>query len=237
MSFLTAQWKNLALVNYEIDEAVLQKYLPGGTVLDLWNGKCYVSLVGFLFHNTRLLGLKIPFHVNFEEINLRFYVKRFENGSWKRGVVFIKEIVPKPALTLVANTVYGENYQTLPTRHFIGQKADLIAFTYQWKANNKWNTVLVETEKSLSVIEKNSEAEFITEHYFGYTKTGKKTTYEYEVKHPKWEQHKVLDYNIDVDFDTVYGKEFGFLNTVKPLSVILAKGSEISVENKRKIKV
>ncbi len=100
-SFLKAEWKNLALFNYEVDPKILEKYLPSGTEIDLWNNKCYISLVSFMFRNTKVLGVKIPFHVNFEEVNLRFYVKRFENGEWKRGVVFIKEIVPKKAITLL----------------------------------------------------------------------------------------------------------------------------------------
>ena len=117
MSFLKAEWRRLAIANYEIDPKLLETYLPYKTELDLWNGKTYVSLVGFMFKNTKVLGLKIPFHVNFEEVNLRFYVKRYEDGIWKRGVVFVKEIVPKHAVTIVANTIYNEHYQTLKMRH------------------------------------------------------------------------------------------------------------------------
>ena len=108
MSFLTAEWRKLAIANYIIDKKILEKYVPIGTEIDLWKGNCYVSVVGFMFVNTKLLGIRIPFHTHFEEVNLRFYVKRFVNGKWRRGVVFIKEIVPKPALTFVANTVYDE---------------------------------------------------------------------------------------------------------------------------------
>lgn len=170
-SFLTAKWKNLALINYEIDASLLEKYVPKGTEIDLYNGKCYISLVGFLFQDTKLLGLKIPFHINFEEINLRFYVKRFENKEWKRGVVFIKEIVPKPALSFIANTIYKEHYQTLPTKHTITKnKNQNTDFVYQWKTKNKWNTILIETENKDLEIEIGSTSEFITEHYFGYTK-------------------------------------------------------------------
>lgn len=235
MSFLTAKWTNLALINYEIDAKLLEKYIPNGTELDYYNNKCYVSLVGFMFENVKLLGLKIPFHTHFEEVNLRFYVKRLENGEWKRGVVFIKEIVPKPAITFVANTVYKENYQTLPMKHSITENNNSIDFVYQWKTKEKWNTILVETEKNLTSIEENSEAQFITEHYFGYTKQENKT-FEYEVKHPKWEQYKVNQFQVDVDFEKTYGNEFTFLNDIKPTSVILAKGSDISVENKKELK-
>lgn len=235
MSFLTANWKNLALINYEIDPTTLEKYVPKGTEIDFYNGKCYVSLVGFLFQNTRLLGLKIPFHINFEEVNLRFYVKRFENNEWKRGVVFIKEIVPKHALTLVANTVYKEHYQTLPMKHSIAHFEESSEFVYQWKLNKKWNSITITTKNELEPIEENTEAEFICEHYFGYTKYSANKTFEYEVKHPKWEQYEVIDSQIDVDFKNNYGTDFTHLKDLKPTSVILAKGSEVSVENKRTI--
>lgn len=236
MSFLTANWNNLALINYVINPKMLNKYLPKGTEIDLWNDKCYVSLVGFMFNNTKLLGLKIPFHINFEEVNLRFYVKRFENGGWKRGVVFIKEVVPKRALSLIANTWYKEHYQTNKMSHGVTENNSSRTFTYQWKNNNHWNSIQVETKLDQSAIELNSEAEFITEHYFGYTKYDKNITFEYEVTHPKWEQFEIINYKIDVDFENNYGKDFAFLNEAKPVSVFLAKGSKITVENKRKIK-
>jgi len=237
MSFLKANWTNLTLINYEIDAKILEKYIPKGTEIELYNEKCYVSLVGFMFENVKLLGLKIPFHVNFEEVNLRFYVKRFENNEWKRGVAFIKEIVPKPALTFIANSVYKEHYQTLLMKHSITENENSIDYVYQWKTEKKWNTILIETEKEDSEIEINSEAEFITEHYFGYTKVSENKTFEYEVKHPTWKQQKVINHQIDVDFEKTYGSEFGFLNNKKPTSIIFAKGSEISVENKKNIKL
>lgn len=237
MSFLKAKWTNLAIANYEVKAETLEKYIPKGTELDLWNGRCYVSLVGFKFEDVKLLGLSIPYHTNFEEVNLRFYVKRFENNQWKRGVVFIKEIVPKAALTFVANTIYKENYETLPMQHSIIEKDKTIDFVYQWKSQDKWHTIQLEPKKTAIGIGINTEAEFITEHYFGYTKANETTTFEYEVRHPRWEQYEVTNYKIDVDFKATYGNEFGFLNNQKPISVMLAKGSEISVENKKKIRL
>ena len=236
MSFLNAQWKNLALINYEIDAQILEKYLPAGTELDIWNGKCYVSLVGFMFKETKVLGLKIPFHVDFEEVNLRFYVKRFENGEWKRGVVFIKEIVPKKAITFIANSLYQENYETQKMRHNIIESENTKTFIYQWQVDKKWNTIKIETKKVFKEIEKDSEAEFITEHYFGYTKSDDKTTFEYEVKHPRWQQLEVKNFMLKVDFKRNYGADFEVLQSAKPVSVFLAKGSEIKVENKRTIR-
>lgn len=109
MNFLTAEWRKLAIINYEVNPEILEKYLPNGVELDFWDGKCLTSLVGFMFLNTQLLGISVPFHRNFEEVNLRFYVKKWENKQWKRGVVFIKEIVPKKALSIIANTFYKEH--------------------------------------------------------------------------------------------------------------------------------
>src|SRR4051812_45506678 len=108
--FLQAEWRKLAMANYAVDPAVLKRHLPYKTELHLWNDTCYVSLVGFRFVNTRLRGFRVPFHINFEEVNLRFYVRYKDGDQWKRGVVFMKEIVPKPALTFVANAFYKENY-------------------------------------------------------------------------------------------------------------------------------
>ncbi|WP_310554869.1 DUF2071 domain-containing protein [Flavobacterium sp.] len=236
MSFLTAEWNDLVLINYEINPQILEKHIPKGTELDLWNGKCYISLIGFMFENVKILGLKIPFHINFEEVNLRFYVKRFEDGQWKRGVVFIKEIVPKNAITIVANTLYKEQYQTLKMRHSRTENETSKSFQYEWKKDGNWNSITMTTTKNAIPIEENSEAEFITEHYFGYTKYNESTTIEYEVTHPRWQQLQVLDYKIDVDFESIYGKDFTFLQDLKPTSTFLALGSKITIEGKKMIK-
>ena len=235
MSFLTAHWKNLIMANYIIDPKHLEKYIPKGTELDFWNGNCYVSLVGFLFKETKVLGIKIPKHTDFEEVNLRFYVKRFESGEWKRGVVFIKEIVPKRAITFVANTFYNENYTTLAMTHKNELEAEIRTVSYHWKNQKKTNFIEVNAYDFSTTIDTDSEAEFITEHYFGYTKFNENTTYEYEVKHPKWNQYVIKNHKIDIDFHLVYGNDFAFLNALNPSSVFLADGSAISVENKRKL--
>ncbi|MBI3235270.1 MAG: DUF2071 domain-containing protein, partial [Bacteroidetes bacterium] len=139
--FLTASWKNLVMASYVIDPALLTSYLPNKTELDIFDGHVYVSLVGFMFMNTRVLGVKIPFHVNFEEVNLRFYVRYNDNGMWKRGTVFIKEIVPKPAISFIANTVYHEKYVTKAMKHTVNETATEIALSYQWNHQHKWNSI------------------------------------------------------------------------------------------------
>ena len=234
--FLSAEWRKLALANYEVDKEILTKYLPPFTELDDWQGKYYVSLVGFMFVNTKLKGFNIPFHSNFEEVNLRFYVKyKDETGTWKRGVVFLKEIVPKPAITFIANTIYKENYQTLPMKHLWVESNDDLKVEYAWKTK-KWNTFSVTAKAQSEIIPVGSEEEFITEHYWGYTKIAATLTSEYGVEHPRWEVYPVKDCNIDVDFGSNYGTEFNFLNNVKPNSVMLAEGSPIYVLKGKKIR-
>jgi uncharacterized protein YqjF (DUF2071 family) len=235
MSFLKAEWRRLALANYLVDPDLLVPFVPYRTELDQWRGKTYLSLVGFMFKNTRMLGLKIPFHVDFEEVNLRFYIKYKDQGEWKRGVVFIREIVPKPALTFVANTLYREHYQTRPMRHNWKTRPDHLLTQYDWKDGGRWQSFRVESEKEALDIPTDSEAEFITEHYWGYTRITEQITYEYQVTHPRWQCYPVLDYHIEVDFAQVYGAPFALLNDLSPHSVMLAEGSAITVEARRKL--
>ncbi|MEH3112678.1 YqjF family protein [Pedobacter terrae] len=226
--FLTAEWRKLALAQYAVDEQILLKYLPPHTELDTWQGKYYVSLVGFMFINVKLRGFNIPFHTNFEEVNLRFYVRFKDGEEWKRGVVFVKEIVPLPAITLVANTIYKENYQTLPMKHVWIMQEDQLEVDYLWK-NKTWNNFKVIANAQTEEIRPGSEEEFITEHYWGYTHIGHNKTSEYGVEHPRWQAYPVKSYKINVDFGINYGQDFAFLNHAKPDSVFLAEGSEIRV--------
>lgn len=233
-TFLRAEWKKLILVNYSVDRNLLEPYLPAKTEMDTWNGLCYLSLVGFMFINTRLKGFTIPFHTDFEEVNLRFYVRHREAGEWKRGVVFIKEFVPKPALTLIANIVYGEHYETLSMSHTWHTSIDDLTVEYKWK-KGRWNSLKIISDSKPGLIRDGSEEEFITEHYWGYTSISKERTSEYKVEHPKWGIYQTKNYFINVDFGDLYGHHFLFLNAEKPLSVFLAEGSEIKVMEGREI--
>ena len=228
--FLKAKWIHLALVNFEIEPEILAPHIPKGTDLDFFNGKTYVSLVAFLFENTKLFGT-IPafFHRNFEEINLRFYVLRKEKDELKRGVVFVKEIVPKPLLSWVARKIYHENYIAMPTSHTINVGS---SYKYQW---GPFHMVVNSNGTQLNV-EKNSLERWITEHYWGYTKVSKKETLEYEVKHPIWHLYEVTKYSLNVDFSQLYGSEFASCMIQSPSSVFLAQGSEVSVHWPTKIK-
>ncbi|MEO5890474.1 MAG: DUF2071 domain-containing protein [Ferruginibacter sp.] len=233
--FLTAEWKNLIMANYIVDPAVLLPYQPGKTELDMYDGKSFVSLVGFMFANTRLLGYKIPFHINFEEVNLRFYVRYNDDGEWKRGTVFIKEIVPRRAISFVANTLYNEKYATMPMKHFRQETNDEINLGYHWKYKSSWNRIEAVTEKNASAMQPGSVEEFIAEHYWGYSKYNENTTFEYAVQHPAWKVYPVKSYTIDCDFNALYGNSFSLLQTTKPDSVFVAEGSAVSILHKRNL--
>ncbi len=231
--FLTAEWRKLIIANYEIDPGLLSKYIPRGTELDIWNNKHYVSLVGFMFMKTKVLGIRVPFHTNSPEVNLRFYVRYKDGSEWKRGVVFISEIVPKPALSFVANTLYNEHYSTLPMKHEWKQEENNLVVSYQWKKNGKWNKLEVSSQPEAIPLQAGTKEEFITQHFWGYTSVNNKKTAEYHVYHPRWNIYPVKGFEIDCDFEGLYGSDFAILKRQQPASIFLAEGSEISVYNKR----
>lgn len=219
------------MANYEVPAELLAARVPNGTSLDYQDGKLFVSLVGFMFLDTRVLGIPIPFHINFEEVNLRFYVKRETPDEIKRGVTFVKEIVPRFAIAKVADLVYGEPYECWSMSHTRTENE----VGYSWSKNGSENHLKVEIDELLGVPETGSHGEFIIEHYWGYTKRGGSRTDEYKVEHPKWELFSVKNEVIDVDFGKTYGDEFAFLSNTAPASVLLAKGSEIAVYKGEKL--
>ncbi|MBS1576778.1 MAG: DUF2071 domain-containing protein [Bacteroidetes bacterium] len=231
--FLTAEWRHLVFANYIVVPAVLNAFVPPGTELDFYSGKCFVSLVGFMFNRVRVKGLRIPMHTGFPEVNLRFYVRYSENGQWHRGVVFIKEIVPKPLISAVANIFFKEHYITLPVTHNRKQENGKQQATYSWGKEAEHAIEVIADEKGVELRE-NSEEEFITQHFRGYTFDKEKTS-EYHVAHPAWNICPVNSYNIRCAFEELYGKEFDFLSTKSCDSVFLADGSAVSVYTKRVI--
>lgn len=227
--FLAAAWRNLLMANYAIDPAILQPFVPCHTELDMFEGVHYVSLVGFLFENTRVLGLSLPYHRTFEEVNLRFYVRYRDGNEWKRGVVFMKEIVPRPLITFVANTVYGEKYATHPMRHEWKSDPEGLHVSYEWKVGRTWNCLRALAAAKPQPIAAGSAEEFITEHYWGYTFVNKDCTGVYEVQHPKWRVHPVQRYEIECSTAALYGAAFAEPLAQAPRSVFLAEGSAIQV--------
>jgi uncharacterized protein YqjF (DUF2071 family) len=230
--FLTADWRDLALVNYECGTEVLSQYVPAGTEIDLWEGRCYVSVVGLRFLKTKLLGVPIPFHRDFPEVNLRFYVRREVEGRMRRGVVFIKEVVPRHAVTWVARTFYDENYMTLPMREEI--TAD--SYRYEWRSKGTWYRLSVETHGDWNVPDLDSEASFVAEHYWGYAAQRDESTLEYEVEHPRWRMAKADEVEYECDVAGLYGEEFVEALSREPVSAFMAEGSEVVVRRGMRLK-
>lgn len=232
-TFLSARWENLIMANYSVNPDVLKPYLPNGVELDFYQDKVFVSLVGFMFKQTRLFNIPIPFLGTFEEINLRFYVKRTEGNCIKRGVVFINETVPYKPVAWLANKLYKEHYTAVPTKNFLVTGETAKTIRYEWNIQNKWNHLAVKTSVESEQMLPGTVEEFIFEHYYGYTKINSQFSQEYKVNHPRWQVNQVIDSSIDCDFKSMYGTDFSFLGKQTPHSVIIAEGSPVTVKWKR----
>ena len=244
--FLTARWTNLVMLNYEVPAENLVPFLPPGTELAAWEGATLASIVGFQFDDVRVLKTPFPFHRNFEEVNLRFYVRRRTADGWRRGVVFVRELVPLRAVALVARHLYGEPYKALPMRRHVRHrhappvapgpeaKAPRRSTTvrYSWRHDGKWSRVeaTADTGRKPSHPEPGSEEEFVTDHAYGYG-TRRGHTIEYVVEHPLWRYWSARDAEFDCHPATLcalYGEAFApYLKS--PRSAYLVEGSPVTV--------
>lgn len=228
--FLTAKWLNLLILNYQCPPEVLAPYLPNGVELDTWESHTLISVVGFVFADTKIRGIAIPGHVNFDEVNLRFYVKRLmPDGEVRRGVVFIRELVAKQLVATVAKTIYEEPYQRVPLDHIIDLSQEVGGtIAYRWGSQSK---VQIEGKVSgqFQPLGEGSQEEFITEHYWGYTKRSNGNTSEYQVLHPRWNVWKCDSASLTGDTDQYYGSQFAEILKEKPYSALVAVGSEVKV--------
>ena len=224
------------MINYEVDRRVLEARVPHGTQLDLWGGRCFVSVVGFQFANTRVLGCAIPFHCNFEEVNLRFYVKRIVNGEIRRGVVFIKEIVPRRAIAWVANALYHENYVALPMSHDDVTSGSRRIVSYRWRYRGQWCRLTLTLEGEPELHDETSEETFITEHYRGYVAQRDGSALEYQVEHPRWKVWKGTNPELVCDVGALYGSSFVPFLRGAPSSCFVADGSPVVVRRGQPVK-
>lgn len=235
--FLTAKWEYLVMLNYQIPPEILTPYLPKGTQIDLYKGNALASVVGFLFNETKVFGLQWPFHTNFEEVNLRFYVKRYDGNKWKRGVAFVSEIVPKHIIAWMANALYNEHYSRMPMKHQAHIENDFLQLNYEWQNKQQWNSLKVKALNRPISIAPDSEEEFIFEHYWGYNQLNKNTLIEYGVEHPSWEIYPVTYYELKADIEGLYGTQFVPHLTKEPHSIMLAKGSGVTIRKPSYFKV
>lgn len=231
--FLTAEWKQLALLNYSVEPELLKSLVPSDTELDSFEGRTYVSLVGFQFNNTRVAGFAIPFHRSFEEVNLRFYVRRAE----KRGVVFIRELVPKLAIAATARLCYGEKYSCVPMTHrvLIQPGKDAVEAEYSWGSNRHRCAIRLETTGDNFLPAEGSLSQFITEHYWGYAAQRDGGCVEYEVQHPRWTARDAGVAGFSGNAGHFYGADFAQVLLRRPDSAFLAEGSAVTVFGGRRV--
>jgi uncharacterized protein YqjF (DUF2071 family) len=235
--FLSAEWSDLLLLNYEADPALLRRNVPRGTELDSFGGKTYVSLVGFRFLRTKLFGfLLIPFHVNFDEINLRFYVRRKSGGEIRRGVVFIREIVPRRAIAAIARLTYGENYVALPMRHRIQRTPPMLSAEYQFRIASAWCTLRATASGEAAQPQAGSLEQFITEHYWGYTARHEEDGLEYRVTHLPWRVWSCSSSAFEGDASSLYGPALAEILRRPLASAFLADGSPVLVHSASRIR-
>jgi len=228
--FLRAAWHNLIMANYVIDPEVLKPLVPARTELDFFRGKTYISMVGFRFLNTRILGIAYPFHRNFTEVNLRFYVRhQAEDGEWRRGTVFVSELVPKPLVAFLANNLYREQYAYAPMRHRIHSSNENLRIHYRWNRFNKWHHLYASAQPTSVPMQSGSLEEFIAEHYWGYNQYSKAFTMEYAVEHPRWRFFPVISFGIQANFQKLYGDRFAPFLYRPPVSVFVAQGSDVLI--------
>jgi len=239
--FLTANWRYLAMLNYVVDPRIIAPLVPPGTEIDLENGETFISIVGFLFLDTRLLGLRIPLHRDFEEVNLRFYVRRKSAETWRRGVVFIRELVPRRAVALIARAFYGEHYVALPMKHTVKHVDGRVGVEYSWRRGSKSESISMTASGEAQSIQAGSHEEFISEHYWGYAcvrachaegRRGDRrraSCSEYRVEHPRWKIWNADTFELRADVATLYGEQFVETLNAQPRSAFIADGSPIEI--------
>lgn len=216
------------MLNYVVDPKLVEALVPPGTEIDFENGETFLSVVGFLFLDTRLLGLPVPLHRDFEEVNLRFYVRKKSADMWRRGVVFVRELVPRRAIAVVARTFYGENYVAVPMKHQIDHVDLKLSVEYSWRRGRKWESIKMTATGEPQAIPAGSHAEFITEHYWGYT-CFRGGCSEYRVEHPRWKTWNADSFEFAADIASLYGEQFVETLKVAPRSAFIAEGSPIQV--------
>lgn len=232
MPFLTARWEQLVLLNYPCPRHLLEPLVPSGTELDAFEGVTLVSLVGFLFADTRLMGVPVPFHRTFEEVNLRFYV-RLPGPDRRRAVVFIRELVPRRAIAAVARLVYNEPYLAVPMRHRWNLTPDGGEVAYGWTHAGRDFELGARVAGPAAPLERGSEAEFITKHYWGYTRQRDGSTLEYQVEHPAWHVWTAAASWFHGPARALYGADFAAVLATPPQSAFVAVGSEVAVHRGR----
>ncbi len=223
--FLTARWEHLIVASYAVPEPLLRPLLPPGMDLDFQDGKCFASLVGFQFLDTRVLGVSWPAHRDFAEWNLRFYVRR----GPVRGVVFVREFVPKPIVAVVARLIYNEPYRVARITGAIKSEPPTVTVSYTLRRGSRSHSLWVAADPESRPIQPGSREDFFLNQSWGFGTSRRGRRLQYEVVHPPWEIFPIRESVIDVSWGEMYGPEWSVMEGVQPVCVALAKGSPVSV--------
>ena len=236
-TFLEAEWRHLLMAHYRVEHAILSPYVPAGTELDEWGGHVYVSLIGFRFLRTRVLGIGVPFHRNFDEINLRLYVRRRTDGEVRRGVVFVKEVVSTPGVALAANLTFNENYEVHATRSNAPRVAGAVpgSLRYEWRSRSGWNRVSADLGDGPFVPAPGSREHFLVERPWGSTRQRDGGTVEYRVDHPPWRVWRTREASVQCHVRELYGAEFEHVLRPEPDLATIAEGSAVAVSTPSRV--
>jgi uncharacterized protein YqjF (DUF2071 family) len=239
--FLAATWRDFLMLSYDIEPRVLAPFVPAGTELDLWRGKAYLSLVGFCFCDAQLLGMRVPGHGEFAEVNLRFYVRRRVEGRWRRGVVFLRELCPKRAVVAVARWIYGERFRRVPLACRIeralhdSRDDDLFGpdcrppgrMEFAWRDRGQDFRLAATVDESARRPEPDSLAEFVVDHYWAYTLRPRRTL-EYLAPHAPW-RIAAAQAEFFGDAWVQYGPRFAPYLRGEPACAFWASGSSVRI--------
>ena len=224
-AFLTAEWRHVLGITYEAEAAVLEPYLPRGVELDRLEGAPRVSVVAFHFRRTRLRGLPIPLHVNFPEINLRTYVR----VGGERAVVFLREFVSRPAVSIIARVAYNEPYRTIRMRdELLHDPARGIGVRHRFGPRLA-NRLEAWAEPEGFAPEPASPGYWLTHHDLGVGAGRDGRARSYRVEHEVWRLHEIRELEVDVDFAALYGPRWCHLADARPSHVTFASGSAITI--------
>ena len=235
-AFLRAEWRQLLMLSYDVEPAVLAPYVPRGTTLDLWEGRALASIVAFRFLRTRVLGVPMPFHRDFDEVNLRFYVRHeTADGEVRRGVTFVRELVPRAAIALVARLAYNEPYRAVPMRSHVPEPTASGALRFEWRTGGRWQWAAATTRGAPALPGTSSMERFVAEHFWGYTPQRDGGTVEYQVAHPSWRVWRAESPELSVDVRGLYGEQFQSALAAPPSCAFVAEGSPVTVYRPRRL--
>jgi uncharacterized protein YqjF (DUF2071 family) len=226
---ITFEWQHLLTATWAVHPSLLSPMVPARTTLDLWNGDALLSLVGMRSLNAQVAGVPVPLHQDFDQITLRFYVRREVAGETRRGVVLIKQIVPSASMTLLARVLYNENFVNAPTRHDI-QPGEHGWTAYEWLVGNRWNRLSAVRAGAARQPAEYSIEEFVAHRPWAYARQADGSSLEFAAQHPRWDVWPTQEMLLDCDVAPLFGVEYVPVFSGQPISTFVAVGSIVHLD-------